>query len=163
MQNELILPSFSISPHLSTSLYLSVSVSTPSLPPSLPSLPLTLLPFHFLSIPSSLSLCSWCQRTAESNMDPFPQSSTHAHELRGQPCWKTMLTLPGTRGLLNPDEHQSDPLDMAFTYTMTNVVPQVRSFCLHILKKVWCVYLKPFQCWRGWKMNNNQKTYGESK
>lgn len=48
------------------------------------------------------------------------------------------------RGLLNPDKHQSDPLDMAFTYTMTNVVPQVRWFSLHILKKVWCVYLKPF-------------------
>uniref|UniRef100_A0A673W899 Si:dkey-85k7.10 n=1 Tax=Salmo trutta TaxID=8032 RepID=A0A673W899_SALTR len=43
-----------------------------------------------------------------SNMEPFPQSS-HI-------------------GLLNPDKHQSDPLDMAFTYTMTNVVPQVRWF-----------------------------------
>ncbi|CAB1316159.1 unnamed protein product [Coregonus sp. 'balchen'] len=32
------------------------------------------------------------------------------------------------RGHLNPDEHQSDPNDKAATYTLTNVVPQVREF-----------------------------------
>lgn len=32
------------------------------------------------------------------------------------------------RGQLNPDEHQAQPDDKAATYTMTNVVPQVREF-----------------------------------
>lgn len=32
------------------------------------------------------------------------------------------------RGQLNPDEHQADPDDKAATYTLTNVVPQVREF-----------------------------------
>ncbi|KAM8751203.1 endonuclease domain-containing 1 protein-like [Acanthopagrus schlegelii] len=32
------------------------------------------------------------------------------------------------RGQLNPDEHQANPNDKASTYTLTNVVPQVREF-----------------------------------
>ncbi|KAM8892518.1 endonuclease domain-containing 1 protein-like [Spinachia spinachia] len=32
------------------------------------------------------------------------------------------------RGQLNPDEHQAEPNDKASTYTLTNVVPQVREF-----------------------------------
>ncbi|XP_010750532.2 endonuclease domain-containing 1 protein [Larimichthys crocea] len=32
------------------------------------------------------------------------------------------------RGQLNPDEHQGQPDDKASTYTLTNVVPQVREF-----------------------------------
>ncbi|XP_038561879.1 endonuclease domain-containing 1 protein-like [Micropterus salmoides] len=32
------------------------------------------------------------------------------------------------RGQLNPDEHQAHPDDKASTYTLTNVVPQVREF-----------------------------------
>lgn len=32
------------------------------------------------------------------------------------------------RGQLNPDEHQAHPGDKAATYTLTNVVPQVREF-----------------------------------
>uniref|UniRef100_G3NI86 Zgc:172339 n=1 Tax=Gasterosteus aculeatus TaxID=69293 RepID=G3NI86_GASAC len=32
------------------------------------------------------------------------------------------------RGQLNPDEHQGEPNDKASTYTLTNVVPQVREF-----------------------------------
>ncbi|XP_054475582.1 endonuclease domain-containing 1 protein-like [Anoplopoma fimbria] len=32
------------------------------------------------------------------------------------------------RGQLNPDEHQAHPHDKASTYTLTNVVPQVREF-----------------------------------
>lgn len=32
------------------------------------------------------------------------------------------------RGQLNPDEHQANPDDKASTYTLTNVVPQVREF-----------------------------------
>lgn len=32
------------------------------------------------------------------------------------------------RGQLNPDEHQASPDDKAATYTLTNVVPQVREF-----------------------------------
>ncbi|KAG9274519.1 endonuclease domain-containing 1 protein-like [Astyanax mexicanus] len=32
------------------------------------------------------------------------------------------------RGALNPDEHQANPDDKAATYTLTNVVPQVREF-----------------------------------
>ncbi|XP_028287569.1 endonuclease domain-containing 1 protein-like [Parambassis ranga] len=32
------------------------------------------------------------------------------------------------RGQLNPDEHQANPADKAATYTLTNVVPQVREF-----------------------------------
>jgi len=32
------------------------------------------------------------------------------------------------RGHLNPDQHQSDPQDRAATYTLTNVVPEIREF-----------------------------------
>jgi len=32
------------------------------------------------------------------------------------------------RGQLNPDQHQSDPSDRAATYTLTNVVPEIREF-----------------------------------
>ena len=32
------------------------------------------------------------------------------------------------RGHLNPDQHQSDPHDRAATYTLTNVVPEIREF-----------------------------------
>nr|XP_029526462.1 uncharacterized protein LOC115135682 [Oncorhynchus nerka] len=32
------------------------------------------------------------------------------------------------RGHLNPDQHQSDPYDRAATYTLTNVVPEIREF-----------------------------------
>ncbi|XP_076852203.1 endonuclease domain-containing 1 protein-like [Brachyhypopomus gauderio] len=32
------------------------------------------------------------------------------------------------RGQLNPDQHQSDPHDRAATYTLTNVVPEMREF-----------------------------------
>uniref|UniRef100_A0A3P9AND9 Endonuclease domain-containing 1 protein-like n=1 Tax=Esox lucius TaxID=8010 RepID=A0A3P9AND9_ESOLU len=38
------------------------------------------------------------------------------------------------RGHLNPDEHQADPDDKASTYTLTNVVPQVREFSTGVWK-----------------------------
>eukprot|EP00064_Thunnus_orientalis_P022990 superscaffoldBa00008274_g23214 len=34
------------------------------------------------------------------------------------------------RGQLNPEEHQAQPADKAATYTLTNVVPQVRDFSI---------------------------------
>ncbi|XP_037307689.1 endonuclease domain-containing 1 protein-like [Pungitius pungitius] len=39
------------------------------------------------------------------------------------------------RGQLNPDEHQAAPGDKASTYTLTNVVPQVREFNIGPWKK----------------------------
>ncbi|XP_041650476.1 endonuclease domain-containing 1 protein-like [Cheilinus undulatus] len=39
------------------------------------------------------------------------------------------------RGQLNPDEHQAHPFDKAATYTLTNVVPQVREFNIGPWKK----------------------------
>nr|XP_019960851.1 PREDICTED: endonuclease domain-containing 1 protein-like [Paralichthys olivaceus] len=39
------------------------------------------------------------------------------------------------RGQLNPDEHQAHPDDKAATYTLTNVVPQVREFHMGPWKK----------------------------
>ncbi|KAJ7996579.1 hypothetical protein DPEC_G00238530 [Dallia pectoralis] len=67
---------------------------------------------------------------ASGNMEPFPQSA-EAHIL----LMDTQVVLEDfadvtkyERGQLNPDQHQSEPLDKAATYTVTNAVPQVREF-----------------------------------
>uniref|UniRef100_A0AAY5JZK7 DNA/RNA non-specific endonuclease/pyrophosphatase/phosphodiesterase domain-containing protein n=1 Tax=Esox lucius TaxID=8010 RepID=A0AAY5JZK7_ESOLU len=63
-----------------------------------------------------------------SNMEPFPQSSSHMHmnfEDSQAVLEDYADVVQYERGHLNPDEHQADPLDKAATYTLTNVVPQV--------------------------------------
>ncbi|XP_029382818.1 endonuclease domain-containing 1 protein-like [Echeneis naucrates] len=65
-----------------------------------------------------------------SNMEPFPQSSNmHMNFEDTQAVLEDYAdVVQYERGQLNPDEHQADPLDKASTYTLTNVVPQIREF-----------------------------------
>ncbi|XP_040039038.2 endonuclease domain-containing 1 protein [Gasterosteus aculeatus] len=67
-----------------------------------------------------------------SNMQPFPQSSgMHMNFEDTQAVLEDYAdVVQYERGQLNPDEHQSDPLDKASTYSLTNVVPQIREFNL---------------------------------
>uniref|UniRef100_A0A3B4VM02 Endonuclease domain-containing 1 protein-like n=1 Tax=Seriola dumerili TaxID=41447 RepID=A0A3B4VM02_SERDU len=67
-----------------------------------------------------------------SNMEPFPQSSgMHMNFEDTQAVLEDYAdVVQYERGQLNPDEHQADPLDKASTYSLTNVVPQIREFNL---------------------------------
>lgn len=65
-------------------------------------------------------------------MEPFPQSS-HMH--KNFEDTQAVLedyadVVQYERGQLNPDQHQADPLDKAATYTLTNMVPQIRDFSI---------------------------------
>uniref|UniRef100_A0A8C6KHP7 Si:dkey-85k7.10 n=1 Tax=Nothobranchius furzeri TaxID=105023 RepID=A0A8C6KHP7_NOTFU len=64
------------------------------------------------------------------NMEPFPQStSMHMNFEDSQTVLEDYADVVlYERGQLNPDEHQADPLDKASTYSLTNVVPQIREF-----------------------------------
>ncbi|XP_041751204.1 endonuclease domain-containing 1 protein-like [Coregonus clupeaformis] len=62
-------------------------------------------------------------------MQPFPQGDLHRSFEDAQAVLEDYSNAVNfERGHLNPDEHQSDPNDKAATYTLTNVVPQVREF-----------------------------------
>uniref|UniRef100_A0A673XNM5 Zgc:172339 n=1 Tax=Salmo trutta TaxID=8032 RepID=A0A673XNM5_SALTR len=62
-------------------------------------------------------------------MQPFPQGDLHRSFEDAQAVLEDYTnTVNLERGHLNPDEHQSDPNEKAATYTLTNVVPQVREF-----------------------------------
>ncbi|KAL4631120.1 endonuclease domain-containing 1 protein-like [Arapaima gigas] len=64
-----------------------------------------------------------------SNMEPFPQTHMHMNFEDTQAVLEDFADVDRyERGQLNPDQHQEDPLDKASTYTLTNVVPQVREF-----------------------------------
>ncbi|XP_035266977.1 uncharacterized protein LOC118223962 isoform X1 [Anguilla anguilla] len=64
-----------------------------------------------------------------SNMEPFPQTHMHMNFEDTQAVLEDYSdVVQYERGHLNPDEHQADPLDKAATYTLTNVVPQIREF-----------------------------------
>ncbi|KAG5261267.1 hypothetical protein AALO_G00301920 [Alosa alosa] len=65
-----------------------------------------------------------------SNMEAFPQSAKmHKNFEDTQAILEDYAdVVQYERVLLNPDEHQSDPEDKAATYTLTNVVPQLREF-----------------------------------
>lgn len=67
---------------------------------------------------------------SSSNMEPFPQStSMHMNFEDTQAVLEDYAdVVQYERGQLNPDEHQADPLDKASTYSLTNVVPQIREF-----------------------------------
>ncbi|XP_033961673.2 endonuclease domain-containing 1 protein [Pseudochaenichthys georgianus] len=67
---------------------------------------------------------------SSSNMEPFPQStSMHMNFEDTQAVLEDYADVVlYERGQLNPDEHQADPLDKASTYSLTNVVPQIREF-----------------------------------
>lgn len=61
-------------------------------------------------------------------MQPFPQN-LHGSFSDAQAVLEDYSdTVEFERGHLNPDEHQAHPDDKAATYTLTNVVPQVREF-----------------------------------
>ncbi|XP_053199039.1 endonuclease domain-containing 1 protein-like [Scomber japonicus] len=67
---------------------------------------------------------------SSSNMEPFPQSTgMHMNFEDSQAVLEDYAdVVQYERGQLNPDEHQADPLDKAATYSLTNVVPQIREF-----------------------------------
>ncbi|XP_062342146.1 endonuclease domain-containing 1 protein-like [Osmerus eperlanus] len=71
---------------------------------------------------------SWS--SGSSNMEPFPQMAQVSLRLTDSQAVLADFAEAAQyeRGLLNPDLHQSDPLDKASTYTLTNAVPQIREF-----------------------------------
>ncbi|XP_030648953.1 endonuclease domain-containing 1 protein [Chanos chanos] len=63
------------------------------------------------------------------DMQPFPQDHLHRSFEDAQAILEDYSdTVYFERGHLNPDEHQANPDDKAATYTLTNVVPQIREF-----------------------------------
>ncbi|XP_064209128.1 endonuclease domain-containing 1 protein-like [Anguilla rostrata] len=63
------------------------------------------------------------------NMMPFPQGYLHMKFEDSQAVLDDYSDVVlYERGHLNPDQHQSDPHDRAATYTLTNVVPEIREF-----------------------------------
>uniref|UniRef100_A0A4W4G545 Uncharacterized protein n=1 Tax=Electrophorus electricus TaxID=8005 RepID=A0A4W4G545_ELEEL len=62
-------------------------------------------------------------------MQPFPRGYVHQNFEDAQAVLEDYANVVlYERGHLNPDEHQATPDDKAATYTLTNVVPQVREF-----------------------------------
>ncbi|KAI4824941.1 hypothetical protein KUCAC02_020653 [Chaenocephalus aceratus] len=62
-------------------------------------------------------------------MQPFPSENLHKSFEDAQAVLEDYSnSVMFERGQLNPDEHQADIHDKASTYTLTNVVPQVREF-----------------------------------
>ncbi|XP_026114724.1 endonuclease domain-containing 1 protein [Carassius auratus] len=62
-------------------------------------------------------------------MQPFPPDDVHDSFSDAQAVLEDYSNMVDfERGHLNPDEHQAHPDDKAATYTLTNVVPQVREF-----------------------------------
>lgn len=62
-------------------------------------------------------------------MQPFPSNDVHDSFADAQAILEDYSNIVEfERGHLNPDEHQAHPDDKAATYTLTNVVPQVREF-----------------------------------
>ena len=69
-------------------------------------------------------------------MQPFPPDSLHKSFEDAQAVLEDYSnTVSFERGHLNPDEHQSHPDDKAATYTLTNVVPQIREFNIGLWKQ----------------------------
>ncbi|XP_059401031.1 endonuclease domain-containing 1 protein-like [Carassius carassius] len=63
------------------------------------------------------------------NMLPFPTGYLHMKFEDSQAILDDYSDVVlYERGHLNPDQHQSDPQDRAATYTLTNVVPEIREF-----------------------------------
>uniref|UniRef100_A0A8C2G7V4 Endonuclease domain-containing 1 protein n=1 Tax=Cyprinus carpio TaxID=7962 RepID=A0A8C2G7V4_CYPCA len=63
------------------------------------------------------------------NMVPFPTGYLHMKFEDSQAVLDDYSDVVlYERGHLNPDQHQSDPQDRAATYTLTNVVPEIREF-----------------------------------
>uniref|UniRef100_A0A4W4EXM0 Uncharacterized protein n=1 Tax=Electrophorus electricus TaxID=8005 RepID=A0A4W4EXM0_ELEEL len=65
------------------------------------------------------------------NMLPFPPGYLHMKFEDSQAILDDYSDVVlYERGQLNPDQHQSDPHDRAATYTLTNVVPEIREFSI---------------------------------
>ncbi|KAL7846330.1 hypothetical protein SRHO_G00213100 [Serrasalmus rhombeus] len=74
--------------------------------------------------------------TGSGEMQPFPPDSLHKSFEDAQAVLEDYSnTVDFERGHLNPDEHQSHPDDKASTYTLTNVVPQIREFNIGLWKQ----------------------------
>ncbi|XP_062849652.1 endonuclease domain-containing 1 protein [Trichomycterus rosablanca] len=67
---------------------------------------------------------------ASGDMQPFTQYSYMANNFEDSQAVLEDYTdmIRYERGQLNPDQHQSNPLDKVATYTLTNVVPQIKEF-----------------------------------
>ncbi|XP_024252660.1 endonuclease domain-containing 1 protein-like [Oncorhynchus tshawytscha] len=67
---------------------------------------------------------------SSSNMEVYPQSAQmHMRLMDSQAVLEDFTDVPQyVRCQLNPDQHQLEPLDKAATYTLSNVVPQIREF-----------------------------------
>ncbi|XP_072515251.1 endonuclease domain-containing 1 protein-like [Salminus brasiliensis] len=64
-----------------------------------------------------------------SNMEPFSQFGNFRMLMDSQATLEDFVdVVQYERGHLNPDQHQADPVDKAATYSLTNVVPQIREF-----------------------------------
>ncbi|MBN3304463.1 ENDD1 protein, partial [Amia calva] len=64
-----------------------------------------------------------------SNMIPLPQENSDPHIEENQAVLQDYAdAVLYERGPLNPDKHQADPADKAATYTLTNIVPQIKDF-----------------------------------
>ncbi|KAL4631118.1 endonuclease domain-containing 1 protein-like [Arapaima gigas] len=88
--------------------------------------------FHWMYEPQLSSL------SATGNMVPFLQVEPELKIDEAQAVLEDYAdTTMYERGQLNPDEHQATPDDKAATYTLTNVVPQVKDF----YRKLWSHYL----------------------
>ncbi|XP_063060266.1 uncharacterized protein LOC134453318 [Engraulis encrasicolus] len=69
------------------------------------------------------------ETTGNGNMMPFPTGYIHNKFEDGQAVLDDYDNVVlYERGHLNPDQHQSHPHDRAATYTLTNVVPEIREF-----------------------------------
>lgn len=80
--------------------------------------------FHKYSILIQLSTAS-----DSGEMQPFPPNDVHDSFSDAQAILEDYSNIVDfERGHLNPDEHQAHPDDKAATYTLTNVVPQIREF-----------------------------------
>lgn len=76
-------------------------------------------------------------------MQPFPPGYVHMNFEDAQAVLEDYTdAILYERGALNPDEHQAQLDDKASTYTLTNVVPQVREFQAGAWKAQECVIRK---------------------
>lgn len=67
------------------------------------------------------------------NMLPYPTGYLHKNFDAGQAVLDDYSDVVlYERGQLNPDQHQSEPEDRAATYTLTNVVPEIREFSVGV-------------------------------
>ncbi|MBN3320410.1 ENDD1 protein, partial [Atractosteus spatula] len=76
--------------------------------------------------------------TGTNNMQPFPRGGSEVRIEESQAILQDYSdAILYERGPLNPDQHQASPSDKAATYTLTNIVPQVKEF----YNRHWSAYI----------------------